>query len=340
MATAHQYPEYTAANDYYGSYCNQAYGSSAPAPNGPFNFDMTSPTTYDNNNISHYQPTANWAANQYHQQSHYPTMMDSNHLQYSDQCRQPHQPHQPHTDRYLSPPYNASYEGNQHLNVNHNYADNQLKKYNEPKIAGYLQEHHKDNSMHVKADQAGQAIPTEITQIPKNELKRTRSEDKSEEFMDSPALRALLTNRKLRYSPDYITRSAPKKQRMNYPTSASIDSVALSPNKTEDSLDFFEDFPPFSKAPVTQNISNGLAQSGIEYGTTQITSPAGMTCDNLIPATSSPMTKYVEGISTPPLSPKEAEPVNQMRISDASSPDNLQWIQNGNDCKYTVMTFI
>lgn len=50
------------------------------------------------------------------------------------------------------------------------------------------------------------------------------------------------------------------------------------------------------------------------------------------------MTKYVEGISTPPLSPKEAEPVNQMRISDASSPDNLQWIQNGNDCKYLFMT--
>lgn len=53
----------------------------------------------------------------------------------------------------------------------------------------------------------------------------------------------------------------------------------------------------------------------------------------------SPMSNYVDGIHTPPLSPKEAavEHVNHTsKACDASSPsaDTNAWIKNGSDCKY------
>lgn len=155
--------------------------------------------------------------------------------------------------------------------------------------------------------------------------------------VDTPILRALLNNKNIERSSPTYNHSPPAKRLCSQ---VSLDSGAISPVRTEDSLDYFDDFA-FEKHPIT-------AKNGFEYAPSM---PSGMTGENLIAASSvavsplanrivsSPITNYVESISTPPQSPNEAaiEHVNQMSNGscDASSgTENGLWNQNGSDCKY------
>lgn len=107
-------------------------------------------------------------------------------------------------------------------------------------------------------------------------------------------------------------------QRMDNPTS--YPSVILSPNRTEDSLDLMDAY----RGKVS---SHGYAKEGFEP-TTQFHENAIMT-----PQTSPE--GFVEVIGTPPLSPKEAGPVNQGE-SAQSSPNMIppySWIHSGKSLK-------
>lgn len=160
---------------------------------------------------------------------------------------------------------------------------------------------------------------------------------------DSPVLRALLSNKNAkRSSPTY--NQSPSAKRLC--TQISLESGTISPVRTEDSSDYFDDFA-FEKQQQHPPI---MAKSGYEYAPTM---PLGMTGENLIaassipssvttspltnPIVSSPITNYVESISTPPQSPNEAaiEHVNQTsNACDVSSgAENGVWNQNGSDCK-------
>lgn len=295
MATAHQYPEYATSNDCYGSYYNQSYGSSAYTSNGHYNFDMTS--THENNYANHYQPAANWA-NHYNQPTEYQTMMDQINMPYGEQCQREEQHQQP-------PPQQPQ----------------QQQQYQQ-------QQRHQS---HQQPAPANRFYSTPYERSPQSA---------DNDFKDSPALRALLTNRKLGYSPEYCKKNKTKASKFqpqgNCSPATALNSIAMSPNKTEDGLEFLDEMAAYQKVAAPQYTPEQHGKVGVyPYGGTQVQSPSGMTGENMHSVSNSPTTNYVAGISTPPMSPKEAEPVNQMRLGDASSPDKAtqNWIQNGKECK-------
>lgn len=160
-----------------------------------------------------------------------------------------------------------------------------------------------------------------------NSTKRTFDEmtkEVSTDEKDSPFLRALLSDKKakrLRFSP-------------NYSKVDIIENRTISPEHTESSLDKYAFEQRQSAEALKMTGANLIATSSI---TAQVTSiPLSTTTTPFTNHTvTSPMSKYVEGISTPPLSPKEAEHVNQTsKACDASSSDTNTWIQNDTDCKY------
>lgn len=359
-------------------------------PNGHYSYDLPTLHDNHNTNIyqpsanwanNYNQP--NQSTYTYHQ----PLTNATNTASYNDnQCRvqtqQSQHTQQPSiaTNQFLSPPYNTPYEGSHQLNINHNYMDNHLKTLSETAqqkiVDDYCQPHRQiieqtaataiastdaaklsnaipptnksDNSrMNASAHRQHYAnTGSTIDASPKNPAKQTHTNDSN----DSPALRALLTNRKLRYSPDYSSPNMTERQKMmgndyhqmlhhQTANASAIDTIALSPMKTEDSVDFLDEFTLYGKMAIPTPHSTGMhtAKIGYAYGGAQMRSPLAMTSENLHSAPKSPMTNYVAGISTPPLSPKEAEPVNQMRLSDTPSPDNSiqqQWLSNR--CEYLI----
>lgn len=117
---------------------------------------------------------------------------------------------------------------------------------------------------------------------------------------DSGTLRALLTNKRLRYSPSYASSSEKRK----------TDIVTLSPIKTDERLDLFEDFPHAIRQAI--GVGSVSRRNGCET-ISAMHSPSTMTSENVMTSQiqQSPMSNYVEGISTPPLSPKEASATEQ-----------------------------
>ena len=189
---------------------------------------------------------------------------------------------------------------------------------------------------------------TQLSQVPATVNNADSSRFTSPKFEndsaddDSPVLRALLNNKSAkRLSPCYSNQSPPAKRSMTLEANY-MENGAISPVRTEDSLDYFDEFPFEKQQPIT-------GKSGYEYGAM----PLGMTGENLIATSStsttpltnhtvsSPITNYVEGISTPPQSPGEAaiEHVNQMslRTLDAScKTDSNAYTQNGDGkCRIT-----
>lgn len=336
-----------------------------------YNYNM--PAMHENSNVNYYQQSANY--NHHHvNQSTYayqqPMTNAANSSNYSDnnQCHQQLSQHLHHiqpaihsqtssmpTTRFLSPPYSTQYDGSHH--INHNYMANHLNTANEPEMPKigvvYRGNHHAHGidqtssasvaPMIVKTDGAGidaytaTAAATVVPSSPKKAAKRTYTAAISDiDTNDSPALRALLTNRKLGYSPDYKRQKTAINDLLTHPnggecTTAAIDSIAMSPIKTDDSVDFLDDIALYGKTTIlTPHSIIGVhtPKAAYAYGGAQLRSPLTMTGENAHSATNSPMSNYVTGISTPPLSPKEGESVNQMRLCDTSSPDQHQWQSN------------
>ncbi|XP_059611745.1 homeobox protein Hox-C4 [Phlebotomus argentipes] len=126
----------------------------------------------------------------------------------------------------------------------------------------------------------------------------------------------------------YQTPSTHSGQRMN--TQPIYPSTILSPNRTEDSLDLMDAY----RAKMQ---SHGLAKEGFE-STTQYPE------QTIVMPQTSPSDGFVEGIGTPPLSPKEAGPVNQGEKRAQSSPNLMppySWIHSDgkNNPKRTRQTY-
>lgn len=113
-----------------------------------------------------------------------------------------------------------------------------------------------------------------------------------------------------------------------------MNSGAISPIRNDDSVDYLEnsDFERHQLITVSSMNGDNLKTVTINRPLPQSNASTPFSNSSL----NSPMTSYIEGISTPPLSPKESfvgEHINQTStICDASSNlDHESWIQNGND---------
>lgn len=307
MATAHQYSDYSSAgNDYYGSYYNQAtiydssyYTNCISNANADHNNATIAINQNNNNHNGHYGGQSNWPTQtsyannnnnspqqqhqQQQQQQYYPS--DTTQQYTNDQYHHQHQQQQYQSSRFSSTTSPATHH---QLNVNQNYPEG-------PKLTeGY---------------QTNAASTKTIENRPKEN--------------NSATLRALLSNKKLRYSAI---------------ASAKIDSVTLSPIKTDDSLDLFDDFAYAKRQPIVVGairMKHGYESESAQSSLGAMHSPTKMTSENLLSTqTHSPMTNYVEGISTPPLSPKEAA-IERTYVTQM--PTNMIddiWTKNSTDCKY------
>lgn len=331
MATAHQFLEYSSGgNDFYGTYHNQPSATNCASSYdtgssyytnctsntnvGHFNADHNA-TVAMNQNISHYPAQSNWSTqtayannnnNSHHQQQQQPQSHLNHQHQYyssnaeyaSDQYHHQHQ-QQYQSPRFTSPTYNGGVQ--QQLNRNHNYPES-------PKVAV--------------------AYQSNVTAAPAPASKPI--ENCAKESSTGP-LRALLSNKRLRYSPNYAKRNA-------IVCAPKIDTVTLSPVKTDDSLDLFDDFAFAKRQPIVDAVrrKHGYESENVQSSLGAVHSPTTMTSEIMMGSQKhSPMTNYVDGLSTPPLSPKEVaieQPahVNQM---PASMIDDA-WTNASNECKY------
>lgn len=138
---------------------------------------------------------------------------------------------------------------------------------------------------------------------------------------DSPLLRKLL-NGKSKSRPSYGSELPAKRQKINEPIEI------ISPLRTEDSSDYFDDY------------THTVKQHGIVIGMTSENSIAASSLTTTPLSNHSPIT-YIEGINTPPSSPKEEaiEGVNQNRQNyDGSLATDNAWIQNGSECKFSIFS--
>lgn len=167
--------------------------------------------------------------------------------------------------------------------------------------------------------------PTQITQVtvpvPVNNMDEA----------DSPVLRALLSNKNVKRPSQNYSQSPSFKRQKIY---ISAENGTISPLRTEESVDFdftLEKQQPINTMPLGLNGENLTASSSFpSASTTPLTSHAA----------SSPITSYIESISTPPQSPNEAaiEHVNHMsNILDASSCS--EYSQNASDGKCHIILF-
>lgn len=374
MATAQQYPSDCGYNNH--GYHHQQFLSNMMG--GQYGFNGGLSNSYNNNNNNHHY--SNWNQYYQYQQHHQNVQHQDNNLLYNDYFR---------PNRFTSP---YTCEGNQSpfATLDNNYSN---KNNGEP-IAngGYFA-----TSGNASADNEQKELPQEQAKLstplngnfpklsspsimdnagsPHESIKSINSLKRKCENspIDSPSLRALLTNPKLKYSPTYSLAdkrspivsttddNGPTKEMANpnkdpnafdvqfreqnwsnnyYSQYGGIaansnnyryDSAIPSPNKTEDSMDFFD-----------YNMRKDMAnKDGFEQHPPTMTSTILNTTSDRSPITS-PLSSYVDSISTPPLSPKEEnQHINHTNKRAMSSPDkSYVWIQNGNDCKYAYIVII
>lgn len=315
MAAAHQYSDYSPAANFCASYYNPPnymHDNNYYYTSGQYDYSGNNAISH---NGSHYQSSNDWHAqssypNQCHlrdqpttqQPQYYSTLTNdqyhprSHSQEYQSQSHQQQQPRFPSTNSMPATKLSSeSYSGCSQLNAYHNHTEN------------------------------SKATSAERYQTNNNNQAGVKKEEHQN---DSTTLRALLSNKKLKYTSNYMTRnnrSVARRARLV----ASIDSVAMSPNKNDDSLDVYDDFA-YEKGPI------GAAKADQDLDAAQsmkIQNPLAMTCENTMTnQMCSPMLGFVNGISTPPLSPKDTiESVNQ--LSNNMSIDLRA--QSDAECKYT-----
>lgn len=161
----------------------------------------------------------------------------------------------------------------------------------------------------------------------------------TEDTDDSPVLRGLLNKRAPKrpaYAQCYDISNAKKQKACNSLgcTPIAMDNGTISPVRTEDGIDYLEncDFERHQPITMPAMIGDNSNAASINRPLPQSNSSTPFSNSSL----NSPMASYIEGISTPPLSPKDSiagEHVNQTsNICDASSGvDQQSWTQNGTD---------
>lgn len=154
--------------------------------------------------------------------------------------------------------------------------------------------------------------------------------DNSVDECDSPVLRAILSNKSIkRLSPNYNKLPSSKRSKLQ------TENEMISSIRTEEYLEFFDDFTFEQQQPMKSDFKQAMTSGNLIAPSSLPNSVPTTTLTN--PIVSSPITNYIEGISTPPLSPKEEAiaSVNQTSTNcDASSAvDNCSWNQNESDGK-------
>lgn len=315
--------------------------------NGQYELNAALYNSYANNSNNNNHHHSNW--NQYyqyhHQQQHQNTHLDHNAL-FNDHFRQ----------NRFSFPY--TYQPSSQFNTDNNY---DYKKYQEAALMSceYERKRLAVDPVCVSSYSMNTPSPIPIQETAKEadvstvSPMATKKRKQSPELVaDAPALRALLTNpsKKLKYSPTYFqnlkatpesssfsTTQAESQQGISnsyqywngyYNTNSTTSSNPqfLSPNKTDDSLDYL-DFAPKS---YTKDRNGSQAITPIQNV------PSAMTCNNFGFAPS-PQSRFVDSISTPPLSPNEdVQNAINFDKSAISSPNNTSgtWLQNEPVCKY------
>lgn len=224
-------------------------------------------------------------------------------MHYEQHQQQQHQ--QPHHHQHQHPPH-----------YQNTYASNQYNQY-QSNLVGYTQS---------TRETYPQVPPLPVNNLIANEPTRTYGPiDQSTDEADSPVLRALLNGK--RPSANYSQSPPAKRQKAQ---ESQYVNGSISPVRTEDSLDYFDEFACEKQRPIIDEIGYEV------FGT-------AMTGENLTAASSiPPLTNHcnpiVDGISTPPQTPKSTENVNQnvSKTCDVSSGnDSTTWTQNGNECKYS-----
>ncbi|XP_055302929.1 segmentation protein fushi tarazu [Sitodiplosis mosellana] len=309
--TATYYGDYSSnSNEFYGqSYNNQQYAYQSQSYGNNMDHSNWSSSNASNVNTMQY----------HHQQqpTHYSNMnqFDQYHNNYAYSQQSAEHMYQQHR----SPSYN---ESRQQENFNVPYVPNNAHVMCQPNAYNPI-----EKPTHISQ------VPAAVNNVDNSRFTSAKFENDSVDVDDnSPVLRALLSNKSAkRLSPSYSNQS-PSAKRPRTQENHYVENGTISPVRTEDSLDYFDDFAFEKQQPITE-------KSGYEYGAM----PLGMTGENLIATSSasttpltnhtvnSPITSYVEGISTPPQSPGDAaiEHVNQMSLDASCKTDNKAYTQNG-----------
>lgn len=380
MATAQQ--QYASVDCRYNNHGYHHQQFVTNMMNGQYGLNgALSNSAYNSNNNHHYSNWNQYYQYQHHHNQHQNLQQPDNNLFYNDYLRQ---------NRFISQ-FNCA-DGNQTSfpNLENNYSNkNNIQSISNENVYNNnavdrtvsssveLSDRQVDGSRQSQSNinydrpsienaESSKELTISLPEKSTNSLKRKCDESTN----DSPSLRALLTNPKLKYSPTYnlngkkspISLSSTSddiinsnKDRINFesqyrqqnwnniiyngqygglPTNNSniyhCDLTIPSPNKTEDSLDYFE-YNNMRKISANKD--------GFEQHPSTMTSIISNNPSERSPITT-PMSSYVDSISTPPLSPKdENHHINQKSNKSAmSSPDkSYVWIQNGNDCKYIII---
>lgn len=317
--------------------------------NGQYELNAAFYSSYANNSNNNNHHHSNW--NQYyqyhHQQQHQNAHLDHNTV-FNDHFRQ----------NRFSIPY--TYQASSQFNIDNNY---DYKKYQEAALMSCEYERKRLAVDPVCVSSYSMNTPSPIpiqettndanvsTVLPMAAKKRKQS---PEIVTDAPALRALLTNpsKKLKYSPTYFQNGkatadssfftatqaeshhgiSNSYQYWNGYYNTNSNPQFLSPNKTDDSLDYVD----FAAKNNTMDINGSNAIIPMQNV------PSGMTCNNFgrqFLDAASPQSRFVDSISTPPLSPNEDEQTTiNFDKSAISSPDNKSgtWLQNEPMCKYIL----
>lgn len=315
--------------------------------NGQYELNAALYNSYANNSNNNNHHHSNW--NQYyqyhHQQQHQNAHLDHN-TQFNDHFRQ----------NRFSFPY--TYQASSQFNTDNNY------DYKKPQEATLMSCEYERKRLAVDpvcvssySMNTPSPIPVQETaEVPAiSPLAQRKRKQSPEVVSDAPALRALLTNpsKKLKYSPNYFQNAnstpdsssftatqAESQQRIsnsyqnwsayynaNCPTSTN--PQFLSPNKTDNSLDYI-DF-----AAKNHTLDRNGSQAIIPMQNVS----SAVTCNNFgrqFLDTPSPQSRFADSMSTPPLSPNE-DGQNSINFdkSAISSPDNKSgtWLQNEACCK-------
>ncbi|XP_050092050.1 segmentation protein fushi tarazu [Anopheles aquasalis] len=221
---------------------------------------------------------------------------------------------QPHFSQYqnqLDAYYNYQYHTMGHANVTANASlDSSVPPYHQHGQTLSLDSAGSEGSYRRMSLEVAAKSTAAKRKCPTTNNEDTDEEGSSASAKDSPALRALLTNpaKKLKYNPHYVAvtanRAAGCGTGILSPASDRIvpDIIPISPNKTDDSIDSLLD-----------SAKHGYeSMDGMKIALSHLTQPA---------------TPRFDGVSTPPLSPKDLE--SALSSSPRLPEESGKWTQNG-----------
>ncbi|XP_053682656.1 segmentation protein fushi tarazu-like [Sabethes cyaneus] len=234
-------------------------------------------TTTPAENQQSYYPNAQYYSNQYYCQQQF----NSYHDYYAYQHGYPAHTTEPTLAKSVQTP-----ESTPESNINHMYINNN-GAYQQTSSSTTASSNLRGQNSHPYATQADSSQSEPFTYAKKEQTKKRKLDNSCTPNEDSPALRALLTNpsKKLRYTPGYNSCGVTN---MMSPISDRVvpEIVPPSPNKTNDSIDSILEC-------ANSGFETSLRNDGMNFSLNHYSNP--------------PTASSFDGVSTPPLSPKDLD---------------------------------